>query len=318
MPTMDLSHDIFDLRLVDGPALAPADDLLHFLTPSAMGPLGTAAALESATLSSLAGPVDLASEFETAEQLQATVDMVSMSMPSPLFYGSDSSSSSETDDVGIFPNSTPISAGLKADRFLFDFGSNSSLDSQKFSIVANKGERQSVATPYNASPKRPLPENQDSRNQLSVVTTPRPKPIKSFTASKADLSSDRSQCSSGNVVPRFNPPACSELASALLPKVDKPCLGDLNGKMPRPVIVNSSPRRKRKSDVSPRDIEADEEERKMKSVQSARDCRKRKKQYIQGLQQAIQQYEEREAAAQKLIQALRESIIRARSSLHSA
>merc|ERR1712100_813587 len=98
---------------------------------------------------------------------------------------------------------------------------------------------------------------------------------------------------------------------------DKPCLGDLNGKMPRPVIVNSSPRRKRKSDISPRDIEADEEERKMKSVQSARDCRKRKKQYIQGLQQAIQQYKNARPPLM-LIQALRESIIRARSSLHSA
>lgn len=106
-----------------------------------------------------------------------------------------------------------------------------------------------------------------------------------------------------------NPPVLSNLAAKLLPKVDKPELGDLNGKMPRPIIVNMAPRRRRKGDtVSARELEEEDELRKMKSVQSARDCRKRKKQYITGLQTAIAQYDEREAVAQKLISTLRARI----------
>lgn len=106
-----------------------------------------------------------------------------------------------------------------------------------------------------------------------------------------------------------NPPVLSNLAAKLLPKVDKPELGDLNGKMPRPNIVNMAPRRRRKGDtVSARELQEEDELRKMKSVQSARDCRKRKKHYITGLQTAIAQYDEREAVAQKLISTLRAQI----------
>lgn len=104
-------------------------------------------------------------------------------------------------------------------------------------------------------------------------------------------------------------PMTSEQIGRILPKVDKPELGDLTGKMPRPAVVNTAPRRRKKGEkVTAEDLRREDEERKLKSVLSARDCRKRKKQYIISLQMAIQQYDEREAVAQKLIRYLKKEI----------
>eukprot|EP00040_Diaphanoeca_grandis_P010889 m.55809 g.55809 ORF g.55809 m.55809 type:complete len:428 (+) comp22135_c0_seq1:436-1719(+) len=105
-------------------------------------------------------------------------------------------------------------------------------------------------------------------------------------------------------------PLAQTSIALLLPEVDLPELGDLNGKMPRPAVVQAPPRRRKKNEkISADELARETEERKSKSVQSARDCRQRKKQYIGRLQNAINQYNQRERTAQNLITSLQNQLI---------
>eukprot|EP00037_Helgoeca_nana_P001314 m.26237 g.26237 ORF g.26237 m.26237 type:complete len:279 (+) comp11697_c0_seq1:291-1127(+) len=245
------------------------------------------------SLSCLAGPGYL--EFDPEFPLEATLASPTVD-GSPLF--SSDSSASDSDDISIFPTSmdTPISSGLANDRFLFDWSP------QRIQFAEESGSL-TRTPPFNTEDGQFLGSPERPYTHISKAGAPharqprqvRSKQTKPFKRGRRD-----------SVIPSG---VTSKLASALLPKVDKPSLGELNGKMPRPVVVNASPRRRRKTDkVTDEQIQAEEEARKIKSVQSARDCRKRKKQYIQGLQLAIQQYEQRETVAQHLIGTLNHSI----------
>eukprot|EP00035_Acanthoeca_spectabilis_P035849 m.36516 g.36516 ORF g.36516 m.36516 type:complete len:270 (+) comp7582_c0_seq2:471-1280(+) len=246
------------------------------------------------SLSSLAGPGYL--EFDPEFPLEATIEPDTADHSPP--FSSDASST-DGDDLTIFPMSagTPPS-GIANDRFLFDWSPHRI--QYHGSLASTPPFSSDESGPFHASPERPYAHMTKSESQVRPrqVRSKQPKPFKRRAGREADI-----------------PPVSSKLASVLLPKVDKPSLGELNGKMPRPVVVNASPRRRRKTDkVTDEQIQAEEEARKIKSVQSARDCRKRKKQYIQGLQLAIQQYEQREAAAQQLIGTLEKSIERLKMS----
>lgn len=237
-----------------------------------------------ASFQSLAGPLDLLGlDVEDTRSLEATIDLSSEDGMSPLL-----SSGSDTCDDDMPLAFTPVAGDLSTDRILFDW-SLQRADISNFS-----------KNPFTASPPRP---QQIKKSSATAPRQPRPKQPRPFNKKKV-AGKHTLQITS----------VSSKLALKLLPKVDKPSLGELNGKMPRPVVVNASPRRRRKCDkVSEEEIIAEEEARKVKSVQSARDCRKRKKEYIQGLQLAIKQYDEREAAAQRLIATLSSSIERLRN-----
>jgi len=282
------------LRLADH-----TEDLLAFL-PTDMD-------LMLSSLQSLAGPVDLMSmQLDSDFPLEATIVPQITEYSSPFSSAGSTVSSSEGDDVGIFPatSQTPSSSGLTNDRFLFDDWSpqqpgqpQQGSSEDELSSTTPPFSTNTSTMPFQASPERPYTQmtkvDSDPR-QSPYVQMKQPRPFR-----RPRPGHDGQP-----------PPAPSKLTS-LLPKVDKPSLGELNGKMPRPVVVNASPRRRRKTErVTDEEMQAEEEARKVKSVQSARDCRKRKKQYIQGLQLAIQQYEQREAAAQQLIATLEKSISR--------
>lgn len=74
-------------------------------------------------------------------------------------------------------------------------------------------------------------------------------------------------------------------------------------KMTRPTTAKSA--HKQTADEERREAEL----KKAKSVQSARDCRKRKKEFIRSLQLQVKQCEEREAATQKVIATLEQTLI---------
>lgn len=175
-------------------------------------------------------------------------------------------------------------------------------------------------TPFNYSDDRESPDPDESDSRLSPrrssadstgsseavvpVIVASPGSENNNVAERNSTQSDRAQESES----AFQKTSETSLAD-VLPKVDKPELGDLNGKMPRPVVVNTAPRRRRKNEkVSEAVLRREDEARKLKSVQSARDCRRRKKQYIAQLQRAIKQYEDRERVAQRLVASLRAQI----------
>lgn len=267
-----------------------------------------------ASLQSLAGAVDLTSfsldHCVDELSLEATIESSSDS-GSPLWSCSDSSStSSEVDDCRLLDGiHTPM---LTNDRFLFD-GSTQQLQHNKIgNEVIGQAKRFTFTFdgqptgPFNVSPVRPAHAHAARLSSAQARHPgPRVKEPKAFNKTK------RSGRPSLQLV--GGPALASKLAETLLPKVEAPSIGELNGKMPRPVVVNASPRRRRKTDkVTEEQIQMEEEARKIKSVQSARDCRKRKKEYINGLQAAIDQYNKREAAAQHLITTLEKSIARLR------
>lgn len=76
--------------------------------------------------------------------------------------------------------------------------------------------------------------------------------------------------------------------------------------------IQSSPcksvKRKRTSKLTAEDEAKEAELKKAKSVQSARDCRKRKKEFIKSLQVEVKRCEEREAATRRLIASLEEKL----------
>lgn len=63
-------------------------------------------------------------------------------------------------------------------------------------------------------------------------------------------------------------------------------------------------RRRRRDELSPEEEAAEMEMKKQKSVQSARDCRRRKKEFIASLQIRVKHCEERETRSQRIIAAL--------------
>jgi len=242
-------------------------------------------------LASLAGPVDLAALSINSDGLIATISLAGTSITSPRPYlYTESDSSSESDDARVFgtPSSVCSSAGLKRDHFLYDTPSSA---------------RQQTRT--------------SSKQHLHV----RGRGIigsKTSHATKIRHQSGRSSGGSGSK--RGNSRGLpSSFAATVYPQVDKPCVGELNGKMPRPVVVNTTGRRRRKTGtVSREELDMEETNRKIKSVQSARDCRRRKKEYIEGLQNAIRMYDERETRAQHVIHTLRAAIDRLRKSADAA
>jgi hypothetical protein len=271
-----------------------------------------------ASLQSLAGPVDLSSfsldSCVDELSLEATIESSSDTSDSPLWSCSDASStSSEGDDYIMFDGiHTPMSemaTSLTSDRFLFDVTTQ-----HQNNKVANNGNEVigqakrftftfdgQPTGPFLSSPVRPVNTTTKQTTQVQHPG-PRVKQPKAFNKKRPGRPTIQLGAS---------PTLASKLAETLLPKVEAPSIGELNGKMPRPFVVNASPRRRRKTDkVTEEQIQMEEEARKIKSVQSARDCRKRKKEYIGGLQLAIDQYNKRESAAQHLIATLEKSIAR--------
>lgn len=154
---------------------------------------------------------------------------------------------------------------------------------------------------YGSSPRRSSADSAISTEAVVPV-------VVASSVSEKNCAADRGPTRSDGVQDSEAALQKASLAD-VLPKVEKPELGDLNGKMPRPVVVNTAPRRRRKNErVSEAVLRREDEARKLKSVQSARDCRRRKKQYIAQLQRAIRQYEDRERVAQRLVTSLRAQI----------
>lgn len=71
---------------------------------------------------------------------------------------------------------------------------------------------------------------------------------------------------------------------------------------------SKSVKRKRSTKLSAEDEAKEAELKKAKSVQSARDCRKRKKEFIKSLQVEVKRCEEREVATRRLISSLEEKL----------